>query len=351
MARTRQGGLHWSEVRVGAVILVALVVLAYATVSVGKLLNMFNKRYELVTLLPTAAGLPKGAQVTVAGQRVGQVDQIEFLEIPKKTRGNNILVRMKISQDIQEQIRRDSKVQLRTTGLLGDKYIDITPGSGGTAILQEGDTLESLPPTDFDQLLASAAETLDQARNAITQVRGMTSSVARGEGTLGRFVADEQLYTTMLGSTTELRTMLHDINTSNGTFGQLVRDPTVYRRLNAALGRMDSLTIAILHGNGSLAQLLNNDSLYRGLAGTVNRADEAVASLSTMIGRMNQGQGTMQKLFADPALYDQLLKSVVDVQTLIADVRRDPERYKPNIDVNILSKVNKVAPPDTAQPK
>src|ERR1041385_8802692 len=120
----RRSGLEWSQVRVGAVLFLALGALLYSIISVGKLLNMFNKRYELITLLPSAAGLPKGGQVTLAGQRIGQIAAIDFIPIQKKRQGNNILVRMSVSQAVQEQIRRDSKVQLRTQGLLGDKYID-----------------------------------------------------------------------------------------------------------------------------------------------------------------------------------------------------------------------------------
>src|SRR4051812_4664926 len=100
----RRGGLQASQVRVGAVLLVALLALTYAIISVGKLLNMFNKRYELVTLLPTAAGLPKGAPVTLAGQRVGQVAEIDFIPVQKKVHGNNIMIHMSLSVNVKDQI-------------------------------------------------------------------------------------------------------------------------------------------------------------------------------------------------------------------------------------------------------
>src|SRR5439155_19665698 len=137
--------------------------------------------------------------------------------------------------NVKEQIRRDSKVQLRTQGLLGDKYIDITPGSAGAAIVQTNDTIAALPPVDMDQLLANAGEELESAKTMIAQMRGMTTHIARGEGTLGHFVTDDQLYVSMLGTTQELHNTLAGMNDSNGTFGKLIHDPSVYRRLDSAV--------------------------------------------------------------------------------------------------------------------
>src|SRR5512143_3817351 len=152
----RDEGLVWSQVRVGVVLILAIIALVLAIMMVGKLLNLFAKRYTLVTTVQSAAGLPRGAPVTLAGQRVGQVEGIEFIPMERKHGGNNILIRMAIAREVANQIRRDSKAMFRTAGLLGDRYIDIAPGTIRTPALLPGDTLPMEPATDMDLLLANA---------------------------------------------------------------------------------------------------------------------------------------------------------------------------------------------------
>ncbi len=74
-------------------------------------------------------------------------------------------------------------------------------------------------------------------------------------------------------------------------------------------------------GSGSLAKLLRDDTLYVHLLSVVTRAD-------SLVGMMSGGNGgTMKKLFSDQQLYDQLVKTVTELNKVLADVRRDPQRY------------------------
>ena len=335
MARDR-GGLQWSQVRVGGVIIVAILALVLAIFSVGKLLNLFAKRYTLVTLAVSAAGLPKGAAVTLAGQRVGQVEAIEFIPMRLKRGGENIRVRMAIAREVQDQIRGDSKAMMRTQGLLGDKYIDITPGSIHAPPLQPGDTLPMATPVDFDVLLANAGSALDTARAMIGDMRSLTRRIASGQGTLGRMIVDDSMYRAITGGMTELRSTLAGFNDPNGSLGRMIHDPRLYNRLLSAVSRVDSLGALIAGGQGSLGKLLTRDDLYNGLLGTVSRADSAVGGLTAITRSFQSGNGTLQRLMTDPGLYDQFLKSVVDLQTMINDIRANPKKFMPDVNVKIF---------------
>src|SRR5687768_9768739 len=112
---------HWSRMRVLALLVVGLLLLAYAIYRVGKIFDVFASRYTLVTLVTDVAGLREGAPVTVAGQRVGQVSEIAFVPVNAKSGKNNLRVRIEVNEDARDQIRRDSRVFLRAQGLLGDK--------------------------------------------------------------------------------------------------------------------------------------------------------------------------------------------------------------------------------------
>jgi phospholipid/cholesterol/gamma-HCH transport system substrate-binding protein len=331
-----RSGTEWRQVRVAGLIIISLLLLGYGIYRVGKVFDVFASRYELTTFAPTALGLREGAPVTLAGQRVGQVRSIEFIPIDRKTGGNNLRIIIAVAHGVQEQIRADSRAFLRTQGLLGDKFVDIEPGSSDARILQPGDTLASGESLDIDQFLTLAAGALDQATGIVANLEDLTGGIARGEGTMGQLLRDDQLYANLNAATVEMRQVLAQINRADGTFGRLIRDPALYQQLHGAVARVDSLGTMILYGDGSLTQLLRSDTLYRRMLGTITTADTAVADLAGLINRMSTGDGAIQRLMTDPELYDQFLRAVVDAQTLINDIRLNPAKYKPNITVDIF---------------
>lgn len=335
-SHTERAMFDWKQGRVALLVIVSLLLLSYGVYRVGQVFDIFASRYELSTLVPSALGLRPGAPVTLAGQRIGQVKAIEFIPVNQKIGAANLRVIIAVADEVQDQIRADSRAFLRTQGLLGDKFVDIEPGTSGARILQPGDTVASGESIDIDQFLNLAAGALDQANGIVLNLQELTGGLSRGEGTMGQLLRDDQLYNNLNATTLEMRNMLAEINRADGTFGRLVRDPALYMQIHSAITRMDSLGAMILYGDGSMAQLLRSDSLYRSVLGTLTTADSAVTDLSAMVNQLATGDGTIQRMMSDPELYDQFLKAVTDVQALINDIRLNPEKYKPNITVDVF---------------
>jgi phospholipid/cholesterol/gamma-HCH transport system substrate-binding protein len=326
----------WPRIRVAVLVVVGALLLAYGVYRVGKIFDVFASRYTLVTMVSSVIGLREGAPVTVAGQRVGQVKTIAFIPVERKRGDNNLVLELDIAEEVMNQIRRDSRAFLRAQGLLGDKYIDISAGTTGSAVLAEGDTITAEPTMDIEAFMARGGAVLDSASRMVADLRQISSSLVRGEGTLGQLLTNDVLYARLVGATTQLQGTLDQLDNPNGTFGRLLRDPTAYNRLVSAVSRVDSIGQGIMRGQGSLGRLIATDDLYRSLFGTVAKADTAVAGLAGTINRMTTGGGTLQKLTTDPKLYDEFLKAVVDLQTLIADLRANPKKYVPNVQVKVF---------------
>ena len=146
----RSEPITWDQMRVGFVIIVALVLLALCVVLVCRIGDVFGERYQLVALMESASGLRPGAPVQVAGRGVGQVERVEF--IAPEERGDSeaaIAVWLGVNVDVREQIRRGSRARVRTQGLLGDRLIDIEPGSPDSAMLVPGDTIGTAPGAEL----------------------------------------------------------------------------------------------------------------------------------------------------------------------------------------------------------
>ncbi|MDQ3949863.1 MAG: hypothetical protein M3282_05920, partial [Gemmatimonadota bacterium] len=84
----RSAYITWDQLKVGSVIIVALLIMTFAIYKVGQAANLFGARYELVTLLKDVAGLREGGSVTIAGQLAGVVKEIELLPVDADTTRN-----------------------------------------------------------------------------------------------------------------------------------------------------------------------------------------------------------------------------------------------------------------------
>ena len=311
--------ITWEQLKVGGMILVALAILTVAVFKLGEAANLFTKRYELVALLPSANGLRVGGSVTVAGQLAGTVSSIEFLA-PDADTSRNLLVTVEIDQALQQQVREDSKARLRTLGLLGDKILDISPGTPRFAVLPANDTLQVESALDYETVLLQASGAVTDMVALTHDLRGITGGLARGEGTVGQLLTNRSLYDELNGTLARTNALVTRLQAPNGSLGKLLDDPALYQNLNGMISSVDSLVRQMRAQNGTLGKLLADDSLYTHLVGITSGADSLVKAL-------NRGDGFASKMIKDGQLYEQLTKTITDLNAILADVRKNPSRY------------------------
>ena len=315
----RSSFITWDQLKVGAVILVALVILAVAIIKLGAAGNLFAKRYTLVSFLGNATGLRVGGGVTVAGQLAGSIKEIEFLP-PDTDTTRNLRLLLEVNRSMSEQVRLDSRAKIKSVGLLGDKAFDISPGTPRYRALHDGDTLIIIPSVDYEAVVQQASSAITEVTGLTRDLKKVTTSVSRGEGTLGQLVTNRALYDQLNSTLTRTSSLMTKLENPRGTVGQLLNDPTLYYSLSRTIASADTLIAQIGAANGSVGKLLRDDSLYVHLVGVVASADSLVKTMA-------HGKGTVQKLFTDEELYTQLVKAVTELNAILVDVRRDPRRY------------------------
>lgn len=319
--------MTWEQVRVGVLILVALGLISVAVFLVGDTGHVFGERYRLVTLVRSAAGLVPGAAVQLAGQTVGQVDDVRFIAPDARpATGEPIAIWMAINTEVRDQIRTDSRAQVRTQGLLGDKLIDIRPGSSDAAVLEPGDTVMSAASLDYDALLAEGAEAVGDLVTVARNLSELTRGLLEGQGTLGQLVVDEAMYDRMVALTSSLDSLVTVAAEPDNSLMRLLTDDTLYTSIRSSVASFDTLSRSVLEGEGTLGRLVQSDSLYSALTGTVTRADSLLTALLS-------GEGSAGRLFTDETMYEELLRTLVELNSILEDVRRDPGRYVPDISV------------------
>lgn len=319
--------LTWEQLRVGLLILVGLGIGALALVLVGRTGNVFGERYRLVTLVRSAAGIVPGAAVQLAGQTVGQVDRVDLIPVEERPgSGEAVALWLDVDVRVQDQIRTDSRAQVRTQGLLGDRLIDISPGGAASRVLASGDTLAAAAPVDYDALIADGAQAVGDLVEITGNLSELTRGVLEGQGMLGRLVTDSLLYAELLGVASSMDRLLGAAAEPDGPVMRMLSDDSLYVSMRRTVDALDSTTARVARGEGTVGRMLVDDSLYAALLTTVGRTD-------SLLARVEAGEGSIGRMLEDPRLYEELLRSVVDLGTLLDDVRGDPRRYVPDVSV------------------
>lgn len=311
--------ITWDQLKVGTMILVAILVMIVAIYQLGRAANLFTKRYELVALVPNANGLREGGSVTVAGQLAGVVKSIDFLPVDGDT-SRNLKVVVAVDMALREQIRADSRGKLRTLGLLGDKIVDISPGTPRFATLEEGDTIVMGPSLDYEQVIAQASSAVGDMVQLTHDLREITGGIVRGEGTMGQLITNRSLYDELTSTLSRTNQMMARMQNPNGTFGRMLDDPAMYDNLTQMIAAVDTLITQLNSSDGTIGRLLRDDSLYTSLVGIAQGGD-------SLLKMLTQGGGFASKMLTDQQLYDQLNKAVTDLNAILEDVRRNPRKY------------------------
>jgi len=315
----RSSFITWDQLKVGALILIAIIILGFAALKLGQAGNLFGKRYHLVSYVGNASGLRIGGPVTVAGQLAGSIKDIKFLP-PDNDTTRNLELLVEVNYGLRDQVREDSRAKIKTLGLLGDKVYDISVGTPRHRILKDGDTLAVAPSMDYEAVVVQASAAINEVVGLTRDLKQVTAGINRGEGTLGQLVTNRQLYDQLNSTLSRTSALMARLENPRGTIGRLLDDPTLYTNLNRAVASADTVIASINRSNGTVGKLLRDDTLYVHLVSVVARAD-------SLVGSMSNGNGTMQKLFTDQQLYDQLVKTVTELNNVLIDVRRDPRRY------------------------
>jgi phospholipid/cholesterol/gamma-HCH transport system substrate-binding protein len=315
----RSPRITWDQLRVGLVIGLAVLVLGVAIYKLGQAANLFHARYELIAYVPDVNGLREGGSVMVAGQLAGTVKKIEFLPVDADTTRNLRLI-LAVDDGVREQIRRDSRGKLRSLGLLGDKVFDITPGTPRTQPLADGDTVSVVQSLDYEAVIAQASGAVGDLVELTHDMREITGGIVRGEGTVGQLLTSRTLYDQLTSTLTETSTLLRRMQQPNGTFGRMLDDPALYHRMVDVTASLDTVLKQMNNQQGTIGKLLADDSLY-------TRMVSVTASADTVMKLMTQGNGFAARMLSDQEMYDRLNKTLTDLNSILEDVRKNPQKY------------------------
>jgi len=145
------------ETKVGLLFLVAIGLVIGFAYYLGAL-NPFSNSNELTVAYNFAGGIEVGSPVRVMGIKVGKVREILFDPTNKMPNGEEVKLKIKIAVEKKAwtSIRQDSQFFINLAGVIGEKFLEITPGSNGLPVLKPGQMVRGEDPPRIDQLISQS---------------------------------------------------------------------------------------------------------------------------------------------------------------------------------------------------
>ena len=133
------------ELAVGFFLLIGIFSLAYLSVNLGRLEMTGGRSYSLYAEFEKTGGIKTGAVIEIAGVQVGKVKSIRLYDY-------QALVEFSIDKDVK--IQEDAIASIKTQGLIGEKYVQITPGGSDKILPDGGKITETESAIDIEELIA-----------------------------------------------------------------------------------------------------------------------------------------------------------------------------------------------------
>ncbi len=181
--------------RVGLLVLAALVVFGTTIVTLGRQERLWERKVRYEVHLARAGGLQSGAQVSLGGVVVGSVESLAF---PHDLAERYIEVRIAVAGGVAERVRENTVAAVRTLGLLGDRFIELTPGTPDAPLIPPGGLIPSIDPVDYEAMLGQSGDIVTNVVEVSTALRDVLQTIQRGEGLLGAMVANREFGETTL---------------------------------------------------------------------------------------------------------------------------------------------------------
>jgi phospholipid/cholesterol/gamma-HCH transport system substrate-binding protein len=346
----------WSQLRVGLMASVALVILGVVVFLLAGTNTLFKSTADVFTYFDDSAAIAVAAPVTLNGITIGKVTKVGLSGLNQP--GKIIKVTMEIEEKYLPSIPVDSQAVITAGNLLGAKYINIKKGKSGVAIAKNGE-VPSKDLTTIDDFVQQGNTALSALQGIVTKVDGIVSQVEAGKGTIGMLLVDDTIakkmtsivteaeklvvtlntaaksdknsvgkllndngamYDDIHASITKINGLIDDVQKGDGSLGKFVKDPALYDDAIKTIADFRKILAGIQAGEGDVGKLLHSDELHQEIKGTVDRID-------AMLDKINKGEGTLGQLLTNPALYETLDGTTREVRGLLKDFRANPKKF------------------------
>ncbi len=273
-----------NELKVGLLTLAAIASVVVMTLKITANKSGFGDYIEYKTIVKDASGLFEKTSIKVAGINSGRVKRIELY-------GSEALITFEMLEKIK--ITKNSKLQIKAVGLLGDKFLDIYLGDPNSQRLPSGSLVPSEGGSGFEDLTKDAGELVKE----IKEVAILVKQSLKDE-------KDENVLKKIIGNIDDLTASLKRMTEKNET------------KINDIISDVKNLTQQLSYETNRYEKNSLMSDLSK-VGPIMDKADAAISDLKIIIADLKEGKGTVGKLLRDDAVVDQVSQTLSSVNRLV----------------------------------
>ncbi|MCE5334070.1 MAG: MCE family protein [Desulfobacteraceae bacterium] len=160
-----------SEIKVGLLVLVSFLIFVIGIFVVSDIRSLWDKKKTYKIVFSYADGITRGSPVWYAGYEVGSVTDIQIAQ----GGADGIALTVRIAPEAR--IRKDSRTEIRSLGMMGAKYVEITPGSVDAEELPPGSTFEGARSTSFAEIMVIGQQVAERLNELVSETKTLVHEV------------------------------------------------------------------------------------------------------------------------------------------------------------------------------
>ena len=279
--------------KLGIFIFIGSTLLVIGIFLLGNKESLFRPTFTVKAYFKNIEGLRNGAPVRLGGIDVGSVKNIEIV---KDTTGK-VEVTMRLHNEVQRFIRKDTKASIETEGLVGNKVVVLEIGSATADLIEEGGTIQAKDPIGFGAVIEETQGIMGYTKEMTKNMADLFERINKGEGTIGKILTDDKLYF----QATELT-----------------------KRADQSLG-------AIIIELEKVSQIFK--TLGSGVSEVITNVNQAVIEVDTIIEGVSKGRGLLGQVLVEGTKYDSLFTNTMsEIQKTSVEARIAASRLSENME-------------------
>ncbi len=286
------------EIRVGLVVILAAIILVVGTMWFQKF-QLNEKRYSFYVRFNEVGGLVSNDPIQVNGVERGRVQEVSL-------RRDDVVVEMAVREGLEIPV--DSRISLKSIGIMGERFVAIVLGDSSLAI-SPGDTVDGAYLMGLSEVMGTAGDVLEEIKLTSRHIRKMTESMS-GDGQLEQGLEDFAATSKNLRGMTERNRVRLDRAMIHFERSSVMIDSLITGRYSD----LDS-SLAAIGRVGGKAEI------------TLDNLNELSLELKEITKKLNAGEGSAGRLLNDNTLITRLESTAAQLDSLVADIQRNPGKY------------------------
>ena len=306
-----------NKIKLGIFVTVGLLIFVAGIFFIGARKNLFSNTIAVEALFNTVEGLQVGSQVRYSGINIGTVESISIKS------DSIVLTVLTLESDASQFVKKDAVATITSAGLMGNKIIDISPGSATAKSIEGGDRINTESPTSLEDILGDLKATASSAKTIASNIATISTRIEEGRGLIGNLVSDTTQYQ-------EIESIISSFEMASDNVQNISRD-------------IEVLTSNTRAGQGALGKLMADketaqkiEILIDSLSVTGDISANVARNIQELSRKLNDEDGMLNKILTDSAFASEINQTVIEVKRASAEIDRTADKVNRSWILNIF---------------